>query len=202
MCDEWRWWWCINSPAALVWIVLQNSIRCFAATSSKFHSMSMNSSLRDELVDMRELKWKSINHSIKKFKIKFHIAISTQQKTLPSLFAVGVVELKGNPFDDSWFCDDEFCRFCAALKFKLFCRVLVNEGWRAEKSLFMNPTFMSRTCILIFSRTSLCWKFCRFWTPMLRADKLLNMPKAWFVGNGVSLISNQVEVKRERETFN
>lgn len=108
---------------------------------------------------------------------------------LPSLFAAGVDDVKGNPFDDSLLlCDEVFCKFCAGLKPKLLCNVLVNDGCRAEKSVFMKPTFMSRTCILIFSRTSLCcWKFWRFWTPMLRAERLLSMPRAWFVGNCGSL---------------
>lgn len=120
--------------------------------------------------------WRNFINHLESVKIEFNI----YERSPSLLLAVDGVVLKGNPFDDSWLCDDEFCRLCAALKFKLFCKVLVNDGWSAEKS---------RTCILIFSRTSLCWKFWKFCTPMLSADKLLSMPRAWFVGNGVSLES-------------
>lgn len=123
----------------------------------------------------------SINHPIK-CKLNSKMIFN-----LPSLFAAGVDEVKGKPFVESLLLCDVFWWICAGWKPKLLCNVLVNEGWRAEKSEFMKPTFMSRTCIFIFSRTSLCWKFWRFWTPMLRAERLLNMPNAWFDGNWDSL---------------
>lgn len=126
-----------------------------------------------------------INHYIK-CEIEFN---------LPSLFAAGVDDVKGNPFGESLLLCAVFWRFCAGLKPRLLCNVLVKEGWREEKSEFMKPTFMSRTCILIFSSTSLCcWKLWSPWTPaMFKAERLLSIPNAWFDGNCESL---QYQVKR------